>query len=164
MHTLEDFTAHSNFCELVLVAMGYHNVFLHVGDSVRIQARNGRMVAPLVTGTAALRHDFEVFSHHLVSQELLVPATSSTVCLEKRQITSYDPFLTLGCTTSNAAKPCRVKLPSLTSTKSSTRLLQNLGRRVAQAVRTTTPFPSSATSWGQSRSATVATQECPSQR
>lgn len=50
MHTLEDFTAHSNWCELVLVSMGHQNIFLHVGDAVRVQARNGKQVAPLVTG------------------------------------------------------------------------------------------------------------------
>ncbi|KAI9465912.1 Het-C-domain-containing protein [Lactarius psammicola] len=51
MHTLEDFSAHSNFCELALVALGHSNVFVQVGDNVRIQAPNGRWVAPLVTGT-----------------------------------------------------------------------------------------------------------------
>ncbi|KAF8483477.1 Het-C-domain-containing protein [Russula ochroleuca] len=51
LHTLEDFTAHSNFCELALVSMGHSNVFVHVGDNMRIQAPNGRWVAPLVTGT-----------------------------------------------------------------------------------------------------------------
>ncbi|KAJ7185658.1 heterokaryon incompatibility protein Het-C-domain-containing protein [Mycena filopes] len=51
LHTLEDFPAHSNFCELALVAMGHHEVFLHVGDQARIQAPNGKWVAPLVTGT-----------------------------------------------------------------------------------------------------------------
>jgi hypothetical protein len=50
MHTPEDFTAHSNFCELALQEMGHHNVFLHVGDRVRVHARNGKSVAPLVTG------------------------------------------------------------------------------------------------------------------
>jgi hypothetical protein len=50
LHTLEDFSAHSNFCELTLVSMGYTDVFLHVGDSVRVRALNGKMVAPLVTG------------------------------------------------------------------------------------------------------------------
>lgn len=50
LHTLEDFTAHSNFCELVLVALGHNDVFLHVGDQVRIQAPNGKWVAPIVTG------------------------------------------------------------------------------------------------------------------
>ncbi|KAI0918625.1 hypothetical protein AcV5_002565 [Taiwanofungus camphoratus] len=51
LHTLEDFTAHSNFCELALASLGYNDVFLHVGDQVRIQAPDGRWVAPLVTGT-----------------------------------------------------------------------------------------------------------------
>lgn len=50
MHTLEDFPAHSNFCELTLVSMGYRDVFVHVGDHVRIQSPGGNMVAPIVTG------------------------------------------------------------------------------------------------------------------
>lgn len=51
LHTLEDFSAHSNFCELTLISMGHTEVFSHVGDYVRIQAPNGKQVAPLVTGT-----------------------------------------------------------------------------------------------------------------
>ncbi|SJK98858.1 uncharacterized protein ARMOST_02130 [Armillaria ostoyae] len=51
LHTLEDFSAHSNFCEIALVSMGYKDVFLQVGDQVRIQAPNGQWVAPIVTGT-----------------------------------------------------------------------------------------------------------------
>ncbi|KAH9899296.1 heterokaryon incompatibility protein Het-C-domain-containing protein [Cubamyces lactineus] len=51
LHTLEDFPAHSNFCELALVSMGHTDVFVHVGDQVKVQARNGKWVAPLVTGT-----------------------------------------------------------------------------------------------------------------
>ncbi|KAF7351244.1 hypothetical protein MSAN_01555900 [Mycena sanguinolenta] len=51
LHTLEDFAAHSNFCELALASLGHNEVFLHVGDQVRIQAPNGKWVAPLVTGT-----------------------------------------------------------------------------------------------------------------
>ncbi|TFK72137.1 Het-C-domain-containing protein [Pluteus cervinus] len=51
LHTLEDFPAHSNFCELVLISMGHNGVFPHVGDSVRVHAPNGKSVAPLVTGT-----------------------------------------------------------------------------------------------------------------
>lgn len=50
LHTLEDFSAHSNFCELALVNLGHRDVFCHVGDQVRIRAPNNRMVAPLVTG------------------------------------------------------------------------------------------------------------------
>ncbi|KAF8800551.1 Het-C-domain-containing protein [Phlegmacium glaucopus] len=51
LHTLEDFSAHSNFCELTLISMGHEEVFPHVGEHVRIQAPNGKYVAPLVTGT-----------------------------------------------------------------------------------------------------------------
>jgi len=51
LHTLEDFPAHSNFCELALVSLGHEQVFTHVGDAVRIQAPGGKMVAPIVTGT-----------------------------------------------------------------------------------------------------------------
>ncbi|KAF8889646.1 heterokaryon incompatibility protein Het-C-domain-containing protein [Infundibulicybe gibba] len=51
LHTLEDFSAHSNFCELALVSMGHTDVFVHVGDQVRIQAPGGKWVAPIVTGT-----------------------------------------------------------------------------------------------------------------
>lgn len=50
LHTLEDFSAHSNFCELALISLGYNDVFAHVGDAVRVRALNGKMVAPLVTG------------------------------------------------------------------------------------------------------------------
>ncbi|KAL4066987.1 heterokaryon incompatibility protein Het-C-domain-containing protein [Scleroderma yunnanense] len=51
LHTLEDFPAHSNFCELALVSQGYTQVFVHVGDRVRIQAPGGRIVPPIVTGS-----------------------------------------------------------------------------------------------------------------
>ncbi|KAF8155752.1 heterokaryon incompatibility protein Het-C-domain-containing protein [Crassisporium funariophilum] len=51
LHTLEDFSAHSNFCELALLSMGHNEVFVHVGDQVRIQAPNGKHVAPIVTGS-----------------------------------------------------------------------------------------------------------------
>lgn len=51
LHTLEDYPAHSNFCEIALVSMGHQDVFVHVGDQVRIQAPNGRWVAPIVTGS-----------------------------------------------------------------------------------------------------------------
>jgi hypothetical protein len=57
LHTLEDFPAHSNFCELALVSMGHRDVFLHVGDHVRIQAPGGKSVAPLVTGGYPIHSD-----------------------------------------------------------------------------------------------------------
>lgn len=49
MHTLEDFSAHSNYIELVLIELG-HDVFPHCGSSSQIRLGN-RHVYPLVTGT-----------------------------------------------------------------------------------------------------------------
>ncbi|GAA5835537.1 hypothetical protein JCM11251_002958 [Rhodosporidiobolus azoricus] len=50
LHTLEDFTAHSNWCELSLLRLGYSQVFCHVGDACRIQSPAGPC-PPLVTGS-----------------------------------------------------------------------------------------------------------------
>ncbi|KAK6531501.1 hypothetical protein TWF281_008303 [Arthrobotrys megalospora] len=50
LHTMEDFSAHSNYCELVLKELGI-DAFPHVGSSSQIRLTNGRTVFPLVTGT-----------------------------------------------------------------------------------------------------------------
>ncbi|GAA5823128.1 hypothetical protein JCM3770_005260 [Rhodotorula araucariae] len=50
LHTLEDFSAHSNWCELSLMRLGYSQVFPHIGDAVRVQSPAGPC-PPLVTGT-----------------------------------------------------------------------------------------------------------------
>ncbi len=50
LHCMEDFSAHSNYCELALRELGYHNVFSHCGSSTEINL-HGRRVFPLVTGT-----------------------------------------------------------------------------------------------------------------
>ncbi|KAI2642156.1 heterokaryon incompatibility Het-C [Xylaria nigripes] len=50
LHCMEDFSAHSNYCELALRELGYHNVFPHCGSSSEINLQ-GRRVFPLVTGT-----------------------------------------------------------------------------------------------------------------
>jgi hypothetical protein len=50
LHTLEDFGAHSNYCELAMREMGFNNVFPHVGTATQITL-HGRHVFPLVTGT-----------------------------------------------------------------------------------------------------------------
>ncbi|KAL4807691.1 heterokaryon incompatibility protein Het-C-domain-containing protein [Aspergillus unguis] len=50
LHTLEDFAAHTNYVELALREMGFHNVFPHVGTQTQINLR-GHHVYPLVTGT-----------------------------------------------------------------------------------------------------------------
>lgn len=46
----EDFPAHSNYCELALRELGYHEVFPHCGTDTKINLR-GKTVYPLVTGT-----------------------------------------------------------------------------------------------------------------
>ena len=50
LHTLEDLSAHSNWVELALIEMGYHNVFPHVGSNTAIHL-GGKRIWPLVTGT-----------------------------------------------------------------------------------------------------------------
>lgn len=50
LHCLEDFSAHSNYCELALREMGYRNVFPHCGTDSEIRI-GGKKVYPLVTGT-----------------------------------------------------------------------------------------------------------------
>ncbi|KAF3764716.1 Het-C-domain-containing protein, partial [Cryphonectria parasitica EP155] len=52
LHCLEDFLAHSNYCELALIEMGEHDVFPHVGRNTRMRLRGARSeVYPCVTGT-----------------------------------------------------------------------------------------------------------------
>ncbi|CAK3994265.1 Hypothetical predicted protein [Lecanosticta acicola] len=50
LHCAEDFGAHTNYTELALREMGFHNVFPHVGTNTMINLR-GKQVYPLVTGT-----------------------------------------------------------------------------------------------------------------
>ncbi|KAI1769811.1 heterokaryon incompatibility Het-C [Hypoxylon cercidicola] len=50
LHCMEDFSAHSNYCELALRELGYHEVFPHCGSNSQINLR-GKRVFPLVTGT-----------------------------------------------------------------------------------------------------------------
>ncbi|KAF3900216.1 HET-C domain-containing protein HetC [Trichophyton interdigitale] len=50
LHTLEDFGAHTNYCELVLREMGMLNVFPHTGTNTMMNIK-GKHVFPLVTGT-----------------------------------------------------------------------------------------------------------------
>ncbi|THC92517.1 hypothetical protein EYZ11_008028 [Aspergillus tanneri] len=50
LHTLEDFAAHTNYCELALREMGFQNVFPHTGTRTQMNIR-GHQVYPLVTGT-----------------------------------------------------------------------------------------------------------------
>jgi hypothetical protein len=50
LHCLEDFGAHTNYCELALRELGLNDVFAHCGHSAQINLR-GHQVFPLVTGT-----------------------------------------------------------------------------------------------------------------
>ena len=50
LHCMEDFSAHSNYCELALRELGYHGVFPHCGTQTEINL-HGKRVYPIVTGT-----------------------------------------------------------------------------------------------------------------
>lgn len=45
-----DYSAHSNYCELALRELGFHDVFPHTGHATEINLR-GKQVFPIVTGT-----------------------------------------------------------------------------------------------------------------
>lgn len=52
LHTLEDFSAHSNYTELAIRKLGEPGIFACVGDGCRIRVHGtGELVPPLVTGT-----------------------------------------------------------------------------------------------------------------
>jgi hypothetical protein len=51
-HCLEDYSAHSNFTELVLIELGERDVFPHVGRNAQFEIQAARkQVYPIVTGT-----------------------------------------------------------------------------------------------------------------
>ena len=49
LHCMEDFGAHTNYTELALRELGFHNVFAHVGAQTQINLQ-GKQVFPLVSG------------------------------------------------------------------------------------------------------------------
>ncbi|KAI0023793.1 Het-C-domain-containing protein [Xylariomycetidae sp. FL0641] len=52
LHCLEDFLAHSNYCELALIEMGERDVFPHVGSNTMMEIPGAQEpVWPCVTGT-----------------------------------------------------------------------------------------------------------------
>lgn len=51
LHTMEDFGAHTNYCELALREMGFFSVFPHTGVETQILLHGHYYVFPLVTGT-----------------------------------------------------------------------------------------------------------------
>ncbi|KAF1914198.1 heterokaryon incompatibility protein Het-C-domain-containing protein, partial [Ampelomyces quisqualis] len=51
-HCLEDYSAHSNYTELVLIELGERDIFPHVGRNAQFQVQAARkQVFPIVTGT-----------------------------------------------------------------------------------------------------------------
>jgi hypothetical protein len=51
-HCLEDYSAHSNFTELVLIELGERDIFPHVGRNAQFEIQAARkQVYPIVTGT-----------------------------------------------------------------------------------------------------------------
>ncbi|OAX81665.1 hypothetical protein ACJ72_03997 [Emergomyces africanus] len=72
-HTLEDFSAHSNYCELALREMNHHNVFPHVGVGTQMNIR-GKRVFPIVTGTFGMTDFFHSLlgeaSDHFTQSEI----------------------------------------------------------------------------------------------
>ncbi|KUJ21831.1 Het-C-domain-containing protein [Mollisia scopiformis] len=50
LHCMEDFGAHTNYTELALRELGYHDVFPHCGIATEVNIR-GHRIFPLVTGT-----------------------------------------------------------------------------------------------------------------
>lgn len=74
LHCLEDFGAHTNYTELALRELGYHNVFPHTGTATRINLR-GKEVFPLVTGTFGVVDFF-----HSVYVSKLRNASTEFVC------------------------------------------------------------------------------------
>lgn len=51
LHTLEDFSAHSNYVELALRELGMLSIFPHTGTMTQMMLPNGKPVFPLTTGT-----------------------------------------------------------------------------------------------------------------
>ncbi|KAH7080150.1 heterokaryon incompatibility protein Het-C-domain-containing protein [Paraphoma chrysanthemicola] len=51
-HCLEDYSAHSNYTELVLIELGERDIFPHVGRNAQFQVQDARkQVYPIITGT-----------------------------------------------------------------------------------------------------------------
>ena len=78
LHCVEDFGAHTNYCELALRELGYHNVFPHVGSQTMMNLR-GKQVFPLV-GVAVTICDFRLSTDCVRSPVLLAVLTFFTQC------------------------------------------------------------------------------------
>ncbi|KAG8896898.1 hypothetical protein FRB99_008583, partial [Tulasnella sp. 403] len=124
LHTLEDFFAHSNFCELTLISIGGWNVFPHVGDRTKIRAPNGQYVYPLVTGTFG-GSDFI----HSVLGEATDHLSQSSLTELNSEMTTANKKKTSGNVGSVASiKDLSSKIPGLSSGSDMDRDIQNMER------------------------------------
>lgn len=103
LHTMEDFTAHTNYLELVLRDMGYKDVYAHVGNQTRIKLA-GKKVFPVVTGTFGgldFLHSLLGGAHDSLSESGFTEASAN---FEKKKASS-------GSNTSEFLKSILRKLP-----------------------------------------------------
>jgi len=121
LHTLEDFSAHSNYVELVLQCLGEEKVFAYVGDQCRISVPSKtKTVPPLVTGTfgaldifqsiigeiddkAAIQNKGELTTLELVSLQLTILRWTSAYTPKQRIAgISNDDFQNMAAQVANA--------------------------------------------------------------
>ena len=69
------------------MSMGHTHVFVHVGDRVRVQAPNGKYLAPLITGVDTSSYNTSQLNLALKARS--EEAISYIVCWERPQIISY---------------------------------------------------------------------------
>lgn len=125
-----DETSFSNWCELALVKLGHRDVFLHVGDNVKVRAPDGTMIAPITTGTFGGMD----FLHSLLgeSQDHLSQASVSDL------YASVEKAKSRGSSPMNDLFGLLGKMPG-GSNSSMTRDAENLSRGPAQDVTTMSP-------------------------
>lgn len=92
LHTLEDFSAHSNYVELALRNQGFHNVFPHCGTDTQVNIR-GKYIFPLVTGTFGM-----VDFYHSVLGE-------ATDHFTQNEVNEMDNAMQIAQTSAHASNP-----------------------------------------------------------
>ena len=85
LHCMEDFGAHTNYTELALRELGYHNVFPLVGSQTTMNL-HGKQVFPLVSHIRV--EDSELRADLRRSLELSAALTFCTQCLARLRTTS----------------------------------------------------------------------------
>jgi Heterokaryon incompatibility protein Het-C len=103
LHTMEDFGAHTNYCELALRELGYRDVFPHCGVATEINVRGelfaslvirrirnltrlGHHIYPLVTGKA--RQAVVAVFHHIGGLFGQFESRDSIVLLSRSRVIS----------------------------------------------------------------------------